>query len=124
MKYITIDYILKLHKKMIDATGGSYGIRNIDLLKSAVENSKATFDGTDLYPTIEDKCVSVCYGIINNHAFVDGNKRVGLYVMLILLEYNGVNLSFPQGELIDLGFDIAKGLLKQQDIAEWINDHK
>lgn len=124
MKYITIDYIMKLHKKMIDATGGLEGIRDIELLKSAVENSKATFGGTDLYPAVEDKCASACYGIVCNHAFLDGNKRIGLYIMLILLEYNGIKLTFSQEELIDLGFDIAKGLFKQQDIVKWINDHK
>lgn len=109
MRYVTIDYIMKLHKKMIDATGGLDGIRDIELLKSAVENAKATFGGTDLYPTVEDKCASICYSIINNHAFVDGNKRVGLYVMLVLLEYNSIRLTFSQEELINLGFDIAKG---------------
>jgi len=124
MKYITIDYILKLHKKMIDATGGLNGIRNIELLKSAVENSKATFGGADLYPMAEDKCASVCYSIVSNHAFIDGNKRIGLYVMIVLLEYNGIRIIFSQEELIDLGFDIAKGKLKQQDIVKWINNHK
>jgi death-on-curing protein len=124
MRYITIDYIIKLHKKMIDVTGGLDGIRDIELLKSAVENAKATFGGTDLYPTVEDKYASICYSIINNHAFVDGNKRVGLYVMLVLLEYNGIRLTFSQEELIDLGFDVAKGLLKQQDIVKWINERK
>ena len=94
MEYITIEYILKLHKKMIDATGGLDGIRNIELLKLAVENSKVTFGGTDLYPMVEDKCASVCYSIISNHAFIDGNKRIGLYVMLILLEYNGIRIIF------------------------------
>ena len=124
MEYITIEYILKLHKKMIDATGGLDGIRNIELLKLAVENSKVTFGGTDLYPMVEDKCASVCYSIISNHAFIDGNKRIGLYVMLILLEYNGIRIIFSQEELIDLGLDIAKGKLKQQDIVKWISSHR
>jgi death-on-curing protein len=115
---------LKLHKKMINATGGLGGIRDIELLKSAVENSKSTFGGVDLYPTVEDKCASICYSIINNHAFIDGNKRLGLYVMLVLLEYNGIQLNYCQNELINLGFDIAKGLLKQQDIVLWIDNHK
>lgn len=75
MKYISINYIQKLHEKMIDTTGGSYGIRDIELLKSAVENSKSTFDGKDLYPEIEDKCANICYNLINNHAFIDGNKE-------------------------------------------------
>jgi death on curing protein len=124
MKYISIDYILKLHKKLILATGGSDGVRDIELLKSAVENSKSTFGGEELYPSIEDKCVNICYSIINNHAFIDGNKRIGIYVMLVLLEYNGIELSYSQSELINLGLGIAKGELKQEDIHEWINNHK
>jgi len=124
MKYITINYILKLHKKIIVTTGGSHGIRDMGLLKSALENSKSTFGGKDLYPKIENKCASVCYSIINNHAFLDGNKRIGIYVMILLLEYNGVKLKYTQTELIKFGLDIAKGDLNQKNILEWIENHK
>ena len=103
MKYISIEYVLKLHKKLIAATGGSSELRDIELLKSSIENSKSTFNGEDLYPTLEDKCANICYSMINNHSFVDGNKRIGIYVMLILLEYNGIKLRFTQNELISLG---------------------
>lgn len=124
MKYITINYIIKLHEKLIIATGGSSGIRDIGLLESAIENSKATFAGEDLYKSIEGKCSNICYSIINNHAFIDGNKRIGIYVMLMLLEYNGVELIFTQKELIDLGLDTAKGEMKQENILDWIKNHK
>lgn len=124
MKYISTNYILKMHEKLIAATGGSNGIRDFDLLESAIENSKATFLGKDLYKSIETKCSNICYCIINNHPFVDGNKRIGIYVMLVLLEYNEIKLSFTQKELVDLGLGIAKGELKQQNILEWINAHK
>lgn len=124
MKYISIDYILKLHEKLISATGGSNGIRDIELLKSAIENSKATFAGEDLYKSYEEKCSSICYSIISNHAFIDGNKRIGIYVMLVMLEYNGIKLSFIQQELIDLGLGVAKGEMKQENILNWIINHK
>lgn len=124
MKYISIDYILKLHKKLILATGGSSGIRDIELLESAIENSKVTFAGEDLYKSIEEKCSNICYSIINNHAFIDGNKRIGIYTMLVLLEYNKIKLFFTQEELINLGLGIAKGELKQENILEWITNHK
>jgi len=124
MKYISYDYILKLHEKLILATGGSNGIRDIGLLKSAIENSKATFAGEDLYESMEEKCSNICYSIINNHAFIDGNKRIGLYVMLILLEYNGIKLYYTQTELINLGLGVAKGELEQKNILEWIKSHK
>jgi death-on-curing protein len=124
MKYISIDYILKLHEKLIAATGGSNGMRDIELLKSAIENSKATFAGEDLYSSLEEKCSNICYSIISNHAFIDGNKRIGIYVMLVLLEYNGIKLTFTQQELINLGLDVAKGEMKQENILNWIKDHK
>ncbi|APC39249.1 type II toxin-antitoxin system death-on-curing family toxin [Clostridium estertheticum] len=124
MKYISVEYILKLHEKLISTTGGSDGVRDIELLKSSIENSKVTFDGEDLYKSIEEKCSNICYCIINNHTFIDGNKRSGIYVMLLLLEYNEIKLSFTQNELIDLGLGIAKGELKQKNIYEWIKSHK
>lgn len=124
MRYISIDYILKLHEKLILATGGSNGIRDIELLKSAVENSKSTFASEDLYKSVEEKCSNICYSIISNHAFIDGNKRIGIYVMLILLEYNSIKLFFTQKELIDLGLGVAKGELKQNNILDWIKNHK
>ncbi|KOC31710.1 type II toxin-antitoxin system death-on-curing family toxin [Clostridium botulinum] len=124
MKYISVEYILKLHTKLILATGGSDGIRDIDLLKSALQNSKATFGGIDLYPSIQEKCASICYSIINNHAFIDGNKRIGLYVMLILLEYNNIKLEYSQNELVELGLGIAKGEINQQSLIVWINNHR
>ena len=124
MKYITIEYVLKLHEKLILATGGSNGIRDMELLKSSIENSKATFGGEDLYKSIEEKCSNICYSIINNHTFIDGNKRTGIYVMLILLEYNGIKLLFTQKELMDLGLGIAKGELEQKKISEWIKNHR
>ncbi|SMB80686.1 death on curing protein [Desulfonispora thiosulfatigenes DSM 11270] len=124
MKYITVDYIIKLHKKMIATTGGSDGIRDIQLLHSAIENSRATFDGVELYLTVKEKCASICYSIINNHSFVDGNKRMGIYVMLILLEYNGIKLSFKQEELVNLGLNIAKGKFTKDEILNWINEHE
>ena len=112
-----------MHEKLIKATGGSNGLRDERLLESALENSKATFDGLDLYPTIEDKCTTICFSLVNNHPFVDGNKRIGVYVMLVLLEYNGIKLNFTQKELVDLGLGIATGELKQNDILNWIKNH-
>ncbi|MGH4049817.1 MAG: type II toxin-antitoxin system death-on-curing family toxin [Clostridium sp.] len=93
-------------------------------MKSSIENSKVTFGGEDLYKTIEEKCSNICYCIINNHTFIDGNKRAGIYVMLILLEYNQIKLSFTQKELIDLGLGVAKGEVKQENITQWIKSHK
>ena len=124
MKLLSIDHILELHQKMISATGGTFGIRDIKLLQSAINNSLATFDGKELYPDIESKTAAICYSIINNHPFIDGNKRMGIFIMLILLEYNNYKIKYSQSELIDLGLSIAKGNYKTKDIIEWIKNHK
>ncbi|WP_337961242.1 type II toxin-antitoxin system death-on-curing family toxin [Caloramator sp. mosi_1] len=124
MKYIEISFILKMYMKMVEATGGTYGIRSIELLESAIENSKITFEGIELYPTVEEKCANICYSIINNHPFVDGNKRMGIYIMLVLLEYNNVYIEYTQEELVKLGLDIACGSLRQKDIVNWIKNTK
>ncbi|MBP2032590.1 death-on-curing protein [Clostridium algifaecis] len=124
MKYINIDFILKLHDRLIRATGGTSGVRGLEILKSSVENCKATFYGQDLYPTIESKCANICFNIIKNHAFVDGNKRTGIYVMLVLLEYNKIKIKFSQNELVNFAIDIASGKIDQESVANWIKIHE
>ena len=124
MKRISIEKILQLHEKMIEATGGDSGIRDIGLLDSALSNAYATFDGVDLFKTVEQKCASICFGIINNHPFLDGNKRMGIFVMLVLLEYNNILLNYSQDKLINLGLGIAQGKYKQEEILQWIESHK
>jgi len=123
MKWIPLDNIITLHKKMIRATGGLSGIRDINLLQSAIFNAQATFDGIDLYPNLESKCAAVCYGVINNHPFVDGNKRMGIYLLLILLEYNDYIIEYSEDELVELGFGIAKDTISRDDIVLWIKKH-
>lgn len=123
MKRISVEQVCKLHEKMLIATGGEGGIRNLSLLEAALNNAFATFDGRDLYPSIEEKCANICYCLVNSHPFVDGNKRIGVYVMLVLLEYNGINLHFSQSSLIDLGLVIAEGRYRQDYIVNWIKHH-
>ncbi len=124
MKHVSIIQVLQLHTKMIQATGGVDGIRDQTLLESALYNALSTFDGKELYPTIEDKCANICFSLVKNHPFIDGNKRIGLFIMLILLEYNNVILRYDQNELVNLGLGIADGSLNQEYIMNWIKKHK
>lgn len=94
--------VLLLQQIMIEATGGSAGLRDMALLESALESAYVTFDGKELYPTKEEKAARLGYGLISNHAFVDGNKRIGIYVMLTFLEVNGIRLDCSNREVIDL----------------------
>jgi death on curing protein len=124
MKHVSIIQVLQLHTKMIQATGGADGVRNQTLLESALYNAFSTFDGKELYLSIEDKCANICFCIIKNHPFIDGNKRMGLFIMLILLEYNNVILRFDQRELVNLGLGIADGSFSQEYIVSWIKEHE
>jgi len=124
MTGLNVDDVLLLHKMMCKTTGGASGIRDMAGLESALYHSYATFDGKDLYPTVEDKAGRQAYGIIRNHPFIDGNKRTGLFVMLVFLELNGIKLKFSQSELISLGNSIASGRLKPSGLIAWIKRHR
>jgi death-on-curing protein len=121
---LTIDQVLALHDMMLQATGGATGLRDRGALESAIYHAFASFDGNDLYPTTEEKAARQAYAMIRNHPFVDGNKRVGLLVMLVFLELNAIVLRFSQEELIDLGFSVAAGNRDDKAVLEWIQQHK
>ena len=99
--------ILLLHKILAEATGGSAGVRDEALLDSALESAFAGFGDREFYPTKEEKGACLGYALISNHAFVDGNKRIGLYVMLSFLEMNGVPVQCTDDELVKIGLSVA-----------------
>ena len=113
-----------LHQLMAEATGGSVGVRDEGLLDSAIEGAFATFDGVELYPSKEEKAAKLGYSLISNHAFVDGNKRIGVYVMLSFLELNGVHIEAADEDVVSLGLGVADGRMEQKDILDWIHKHK
>ena len=88
--------VMLLHQIMAEATGGSTGVRDNNLLESAVEGAYATFDGVELYPSKEEKAAKLGFSLISNHAFVDGNKRIGMYIMLSFLDINGIKIEEQQ----------------------------
>ncbi len=118
------DKVLLLHQVMAEATGGSVGVRDEGLLESALENCFMTFNGDELYPTKEEKGARLGYSLISNHAFVDGNKRIGVYIMLSFLELNGIKLEATNNEIIELGLSVADGSMKSEDLLNWIIRHK
>lgn len=124
MNKLDADQVLYLHGLMCNATGGASGVRDIAALESAIYHAYASFEGRDFYQTIEEKAARQAFGIIRNHPFVDGNKRTGLFVMLVFLELNNIKLSFPQNELIKLGTGIADGSVGPTQIAGWIKKYK
>ena len=116
--------VMLLQQLIIESSGGRAGVRDFGLLDSAIKSVYQTFDGQELYPTIEEKAARLGFNLITNHAFVDGNKRIGLLVMLTFLEINNIKLKITDDDLVNLGFDVAQGKSKYKDILSWIHNHK
>lgn len=116
--------VMLLHRLLIEETGGEDGIRDVGLLESALEAPYMTFDGKEFFPTKEEKAARLCAGLISNHAFVDGNKRIGVYVLLAFLEVNGISLDATDEELIEIGLSLAKSEMKYEDLLAWIKTHE
>ncbi len=115
--------VLLLHQLITQETGGSCGIRDMALLDSALESIYSTFDGKELYPTKAEKGARLGYSLISNHAFVDGNKRIGMYVMLTFLEVNGVHLECTNREVADAGLGVASGKMDYEQLLKWVRSH-
>ena len=115
--------ILLLHQLIAEETGGDCGLRDVALLDSAIEAAFASFDGKDLFPSKEEKAARICYALISNHAFVDGNKRIGIYVMLTFLEVNGISMQYTNRELVEIGLAVADGSMKYEALLDWVRAH-
>ena len=116
--------VLLLHKLITEETGGDPNIRDLALLGSALESAFQTFDGQELYPTKEEKGARIGYALISNHAFVDGNKRIGMYVLLTFLEVNGIRIYPSEEEVVRVGLEVASGKMKYEELLEWILENK
>ncbi|MCH5262782.1 MAG: type II toxin-antitoxin system death-on-curing family toxin [Lachnospiraceae bacterium] len=124
MILLSREQILYLHSKLINATGGIDGIRDEGLLDSALQTPFQVFGVEELYPSVPWKAARLCYGLmIQNHAFYDGNKRIGVYAMLVFLELNGMETDCCDEELVNLGLGVASGEMKDEDIVDWILRH-
>ena len=121
---LTVSEILRLHQKLLDATGGLSGTRDLGLLESAVYSANQVFGEEEAYPTVEQRAARLAYAITQNHPFVDGNKRIGMLVMLMTLRLNHVQIQYTQAELIQLGLSVADNSYRYEDILAWINNQK
>ena len=117
------DKVLLLHKLIAEETGGSVGIRDEALLESALENAFSGFGGQEFYPSKEETGARLGYTLISNHAFVDGNKRIGMYVMLTFLEVNGIRLDCTNDEIVEVGLAVASGSMDYDELLKWVRSH-
>lgn len=116
--------VLLLHKLITEETGGDPNIRDFDLLESALESAFQTFGGEELYPTKEEKGARIGYSLISNHAFVDGNKRIGMYILLTFLEINGVPIHPTVDDVARVGLAVASGEMKYEELLEWVKNNR
>ncbi|QUH21995.1 type II toxin-antitoxin system death-on-curing family toxin [Alkaliphilus sp. B6464] len=122
MRVLNIQNIILFHEKIIKETGGSTGIRDRGLIESALDRAFATYDGVDLYPSVVEKISVIAHSLISNLGFIDGNKRIGVAAMIMLLKINNITIYYSQQELIDLGIGAAEGSMNEKDILNWINE--
>ena len=116
--------VMRFHTMVSEATGGADGVREAGLVDSALARASAAFGGVEAYPDVIGKAAAAGCGLVQNHGFIDGNKRIGVAVMLLILRRNGVTLRYTQDELAQLGFGLAQGLLSVPETIRWIEDHR
>ena len=121
--FLTLDEVLALHAASIERFGGTLGIRNSGLLESALAMPETTAFGEDLHPTLQEKAAAYLFHLVKNHAFVDGNKRVGLVVCLAFLRLNGVRIEATDDELVELVLGTASGDRSKADVAVFLREH-
>ena len=123
MKVLSKYHILMLHSMLMEQSGGMNGLRDEGLLDSAVNLPLQTFGGQELYPTILEKAARLGYGLIHNHPFVDGNKRIGTHAMLVFLDINNVAVSYEDDDLIATILRVASGDMDDLGLLEWLKGH-
>ena len=124
MKTLSKRQILMLHQQLIEQTGGSDGIRDEGLLDSAMAAPFQSFDNADAYPSLQQKAARLCFGLVKNHPFIDGNKRIGAHAMLVFLAVNGVELTYTQTQLSDIILQVAASEKEYPDLLNWLIRHQ
>jgi len=123
VRYVTLAEIVELHRRLLQATSGPPGIRDLGALESAVVQPKATFGSADLYPTLVDKAAALCFALIQDHPFVDGNKRVGHAAMETFFILNGAEIDASIGDQERLILNLAAGRIDRAHLIDWLRQH-
>ncbi|MBO5096972.1 MAG: type II toxin-antitoxin system death-on-curing family toxin [Agathobacter sp.] len=124
MKRLSKEQILMLHSQLIQQTGGIDGVRDFNLLESAIDTPFQVFAGEELYPTIQAKGTRLSYGLIKNHCMLDGNKRIGVHAMLVFFTLNGIQLAYTQKELYEMVLAVAEGSMDYEAMLQWVLEHQ
>jgi death on curing protein len=123
MRYLTLAEVVELHRRLLQATGGAPGVRDLGALESAIAHPRAIFEGVDLYPTLLEKAAALCFSLVQDHPFVDGNKRVGHAAMETFLVLNGAEINAAAVEQEQLMLDLAAGRVGRGQFTDWLGQH-
>ena len=123
MRYLTLGEVVELHRRLLEATGGAPGTRDVGALESAIAQPKATFGGVDLYPTLAEKAAALCFSLVQGHPFIDGNKRVAHAAMATCLVLNGTDIDGPVDDQERLMLDLAAGRIDRSHLTDWLRSH-
>ena len=123
MHRLTVKQVIALHTQLVMKTGGSDGIRDRGLLESAVNAPFQSFGGYDVYPTIYEKAARLGFGLAQNHAFIDGNKRIAAHALLTFLALNGIEIDCTEFELFSAFMRLAESALTFEELVSWLKNH-
>lgn len=121
--YLTAEQVLFIHYRLVSETGGEHGVRDLGMLESAIDRPQATFDRQELYPDIFEKAAALMESLINNHPFVDGNKRTGIACAVLFLQQNGISFSARNAEVEKFTLRVASSKAGRSEIAKWLKKH-
>ena len=123
MRYLTLSEVLELHRRVIELSGGAEGVHELAGVASAVAQPMMTFGGDELYPTLAQKAAALCFSLVLNHPFVDGNKRIGHAAMETFLVLNGHELSAAVDDSEQLFLQLAAGNVERDELVDWISSN-
>lgn len=123
MRYLALSEVVELHRRLLEATGGAAGVRDLGALESAIAQPKMTLAGVDVYPTLAEKAAALCFSLVQDHPFVDGNKRVGHAAMETFLVLNGADIDAGLGDQERVMLDLAAGRIDRGQLADWLRQH-
>ena len=124
MTVLTKKQLLMLHSQLITETGGVDGLRDEGMLESAMNAPFQSFAGEEVYPSLQQKAARLCFGLVKNHPFIDGNKRIGTHAMLVFLTLNGIELDYTQEELSGVILSLAAGEIGHGELLRWVIEHQ
>lgn len=121
--FLTLDEVLRIHERVIDVSGGAFGVRDLGGVQAAVVSPQMTFDGEELYPSLAEKAAALAYSLVNNHPFLDGNKRVAHAAMETFLLLHGYELRANVEAQERLFLSLAAGEVSREEFTRWVSEH-